>query len=506
MSGYRAALFLAVLSVAGATLLNGRAVAQGPAGIPRTWSEEGVSTFELPLASPAHSPVHVPADYYYWLPVRTVYRSYPIYHPDREPDGYQDWLRERTPEVVLHESRLVTDREWIDAGALVFEAPIAYGLPLIGASHVRDRAWYGDLNVPVTTDGVMPFARWVIRERGRPEVGNLACSMCHVRVMPDGTVLAGAQGNFPFDRSFARDLANVQVPLPAARSVLHQLLAAPWVNAEAIAQMSRDDLVAALDAVPPGVVLRQGTSLAHPAKIPDLIGVEERRYLDATGLVRHRDIGDLMRYAAANQAIDMLARYGNFIPAARTDGTLPDPGRSAFVGTADRYSDAQLYALSRYLYSLEPPANPHPASGLTRRGRSVFDREQCGRCHTPPLYTNNRLVPAPGFTPPAEHRRSYDVMDASIGTDPGLALMTRRGTGYYKVPSLKGIWYRGPFGHDGAVATLEDWFDPARLRTDYVRTGFKGAGGAPRAVAGHPFGISLSDEDRRALVAFLKTL
>jgi hypothetical protein len=497
----------ALVCVAGFfTSLNRPASTQSRPEIPRTWSADGVSTFELPLASAERSPVHVSDDYYYRLPVRPVYRSYPIYHPDREPAGYQQWLREREPEVVFEERGLVTDRQWIEAGAEVFSAPIGYDGPLIGARHVRDRAWYADLEVPVTGDGVLPFARWVIRERGRPEVGNLACSMCHTRVMPDATAVPGAQGNFPFDRSFARDLARMPLPLPAARAVMYQLLAAPWVNTEPIHEMSRDDLVAAIGAVPPGVMLRQGTSLAHPARIPDLIGIRERAYLDATGLVRHRDIGDLMRYAASNQAMDMLARYGDFIPAGNADGTLPEPGRSRLVGTADRHSDAQLYALSRYLYSLDPPANPNPVTDLTRKGEAVFERQQCGRCHTPPLYTNNRIIPAPGFTPPPDHLRVYDVMDAILGTDPGLTLTTRRGTGYYKVPSLKGVWYRGPFGHEGSVASLEDWLDPARLRHDYVPTGFKGAGREPRPVPGHLFGLSLDDEDKRALVAFLKTL
>ena len=50
-------------------------------------------------------------------------------------------------------------------------------------------------------------------------------------------------------------------------------------------------------------------------------------------------------------------------------------------------------------------------------------------------------------------------------------MKTRRGTGYYRVPSLKGVWYRGPFEHSGSVATLEDWFDENRLKPDYVPTG-----------------------------------
>ena len=68
------------------------------------------------------------------------------------------------------------------------------------------------------------------------------------------------------------------------------------------------------------------------------------------------------------------------------------------------------------------------------------------------------------------------------------------------------MWYRGPFQHSGAVATLEDWFDPRRLRDDYVPTGFKGHGIETRAVKGHPFGLKLSAADKQALIAFLKTL
>lgn len=115
-------------------------------------------------------------------------------------------------------------------------------------------------------------------------------------------------------------------------------------------------------------------------------------------------------------------------------------------------------------------------------------------------------MPAEGFTPPPEHYQRYDILDARVGTDPTLAMKTRRGTGYYKIPSLKGVWYRGPFEHNGSVATLEDWFNPARLKEDYVPTGWPGAGVKMRAVKGHPFGLNLSAADRAALIAFLKTL
>jgi hypothetical protein len=124
----------------------------------------------------------------------------------------------------------------------------------------------------------------------------------------------------------------------------------------------------------------------------------------------------------------------------------------------------------------------------------------------PPLYTNNKLTPADGFTIPPDHRQKYDILPVSVGTDTELTLRTRRGTGYYKVPSLKGVWYRSMFGHSGWCASLEDWFDPGRTRDEYVPTGFKPYDRATYAVRGHRFGLDLSDSDRRALIAFLKTL
>ena len=98
--------------------------------------------------------------------------------------------------------------------------------------------------------------------------------------------------------------------------------------------------------------------------------------------------------------------------------------------------------------------------------------------------------------PPAADLSKYDVLNVSVGTNPALATKTRRGTGYCKVPSLKGVWYRGPFEHNGSAATLEDWFDPARLRDDYVPTGFRGYGIKTRAVKGHEFGLRLPEEEK----------
>ncbi len=474
--------------------------------IPEFWSTELLEDYELPLATPSRTPSHVSREYYYALPERRVFRSYPVYHPDREPAGYMDRLRAAEPEIVFDAATLTTDADWIAAGRLVFEMPVDVNGPILRPSQVRDPAWYAKHRVPVAADGTMPYARWVIREKGKVDIGNVACAMCHTRVMPDGAVILGAQGNFPFDQIFADDIPNI--PPPVMPLVVQGLVGAPW-DAEGTARlraMSLADFRAAWSAIPPGVIARQGTSVFAPPAVPDLIGIADRRYLDKTGLGRHRGIADVMRYAAMNQTLDVLADYGGFVPDAQDGRTRAEPGKAGFSGASNRYSDAQLYALAKFLYSLRPPPNPHRPDALSRRGEQVFNQSGCARCHTPPAYTANALVPADGFTVPPEHRTRYDVLDVRVGTDPTLTMRTRRGTGYYKVPSLRGVWYRGPFEHNGSVATLEDWFDPARLRDDYVPTGFKGAGVTSRAVTGHPFGLALSADDKTALIAFLKTL
>ena len=483
------------------------AASQRTASIPEFWSEQLLRDYELPLASPENTPKHVSRDYYYALPERVLYKSYPIYHPAKEPAGYLDKLRTLEPQRTFDPGALRTEEDWIGAGRDVFEMPIDFNGPIVTMRMVRDSAWYERHRMPLTSDGTLPFARYVIREKGKVDVANLACAMCHTRVMPDGTAVMGAQGNFPFDHVFAENIP-ANAPPAAVAGVFRILAGAPWdvAGSKRLESMTPADFRLALAQTPPGVLLRQGTSVFSPPAVPDLIGLRNRKYLDKTGLGRHRGIADVMRYAAMNQTLDVLGNYGGFVPAAADGKTLAAPGKGAFNGAADRYSDAQLYALAQFIYSLTPPSNPNPRDARAARGEAVFASSGCARCHAPPLYTSNRLIPADGFTPPADHYKRYDILDARVGTDPALAMTTRRGTGYYKIPSLKGVWYRGPFEHNGSVATLEDWFDPARLEDDYVPTGWIGVGVKTRAVKGHPFGLNLSAGDRAALVAFLKTL
>jgi hypothetical protein len=147
--------------------------------VPKTWDEQAIASLELPRADPTLKIVHVSADYYYTLPVRRFYKSYPVYHPTKEPKpegkDYLDWLRAQPPQEILHDfSALRSDADWAKNGPAfgkdVFEAPIADDTnPFLGVAQiadVRNAKWYDKTGVMYADDGFVPFVRYVVTEQG----------------------------------------------------------------------------------------------------------------------------------------------------------------------------------------------------------------------------------------------------------------------------------------------------------------------------------------------------
>jgi hypothetical protein len=479
--------------------------------VPKAWDPVALHAMELPLVGLDKPVTHAPPSFYQAVPVLPIARGYPIYHPDKEPKGYMDALRQKDPEFLTFDpGQFRTDADWIKAGELVFHAPDTGRGPSLPDVHNPD--WYKGLDVPVAADGTLPGFRYVIRKKGDVTIEGANCARCHTRVHRDGplagTVITGAPSNFPIMGRFAQDLRTrarekgEQAGLALARRAVPgpQM---PWNPGPGKAhdKLTFDDFVAATAGAPPGVGFRIGTGVVYVPRIPDLIGVKDRDYLDATGLVRHRSPGDLMRYAALIggdvSGMERHMSYGDWQPF----GKLPDP-KSKF-----RYTDEQLYALTQYIYALKPPANPNKLDALAKRGQEIFKRERCARCHSGDAHGGSTLTPVDGYMVPDKHPAADDIYDQSVGTDPNLALNTRKGTGFYRVPSLRGLWYRGLVEHNGSVASLEDWFDKGRLQPNYVPSGWKGPPGTKtRAVKGHEFGLDLLANDRTALIAFLRTL
>lgn len=93
---------------------------------------------------------------------------------------------------------------------------------------------------------------------------------------------------------------------------------------------------------------------------------------------------------------------------------------------------AELDAVLAFLATNDfAPPRPAATSAAVARGADVFARQDCGHCHTPPLYTSTKV-----FRVGLE---SED--DAYPGFNP---------------PSLRNVRARAPFLHDGRARTLRD--------------------------------------------------
>jgi hypothetical protein len=99
----------------------------------------------------------------------------------------------------------------------------------------------------------------------------------------------------------------------------------------------------------------------------------------------------------------------------------------------------------------------------------------------------------------------------------------------YKARPLNGVWASAPYLHNGSVPTVWDLLHhpaerPARFyvgsrQFDPVRLGLRSVAeeGGPRlfdydttvrgnSSAGHPYGTQLTDDEKRQLIEYLKTL
>jgi YVTN family beta-propeller protein len=123
----------------------------------------------------------------------------------------------------------------------------------------------------------------------------------------------------------------------------------------------------------------------------------------------------------------------------------------------------EVKAMLAYFETLEQPPNPHPRDEAAARGEKLFrGKAGCVRCHKGDEYTSTG---------------TYDV---GLEDD---------GSPYDKwnPPSLRGLWDRGPYLHDGRAETLEELLERPH---------------APQKLGGE----ALTPAERKDLIDFLKSL
>lgn len=482
---------------------------------PRIWDDAALADWATPVAGLNIRPAHYSSVEYYAAPVDNL-KTYPFYPVDREPPGYWEWLQKQTPQPLIDAKELRTNEDWIVAGERAFHELDAVLVRTKDPNLMtRARALESLQGVPTLSDGSFAPLRWVVTPDGLM-LSAPACGACHTPARSRNDIGGGENRAQAGD---ARERAGRRTPLTGPGITARRLLqfyagdalpvalwkefTVPWNPDERVERL-KTMTVRELQSLNGseqfgrsfgnGVFARANGSPYYTTRVPDLRGLRYSRYLDATATHRLRGPEDIARYAALVTGADRM-EYG-------PQRILADSQRRVRF----RYADEALYAIGVYLMSLEPPSSVDgtPATVL-ERGEQIFRREGCQRCHPAPNYTTGALTLAAGWKPTANHPNRDDILDVTLGTDVGAALKTRKGTGLYKIPSLRGVGSRRLLLHDGSLTSLEELFDPARLNPDYEPKGWNPPGVNRRAVSGHELGLSLSTEEKAALLAFVRS-
>lgn len=169
---------------------------------------------------------------------------------------------------------------------------------------------------------------------------------------------------------------------------------------------------------------------------------------------------------------EMTALFAKAFPNAATPASISQPRIVEALTTYERTLISPRTRFDRFI-----EGDPDALNTTEQRGFALFvGRAGCVACHGGWRFTDDRL---------------HDIgLPVSQNPDAGT------GSTAFKTPSLRELMHTAPYFHDGSKATLEDvvahynngFVERPELSTNIVRD------------------VNLSDAERQALVAFLKTL
>jgi CxxC motif-containing protein (DUF1111 family) len=331
-----------------------------------------------------------------------------------------------------------------------------------------------------------------------PAYNGTSCGVCH------NIPAVGGFGTIAELRAVGRNEAGELTPLYGSGETLHQLFSVPTHgcqvgipdNAVVIARRIPIPLFGAglVEAIPDGALLAREDPTDDDG---DGISGRAARIVDvATGQIRVGRFGWKAQHATllafgGDAYRNEMGITNDLFPDELASGVLPDRMRicDPIPDPEDirdpRTNRRGIDNFESFMKFLAPLARQTP-DAAARAGERVFHAIGCAACHVPVQMTGrhtNRL-----FDNQAVELFS-DLLLHDIGTGDGIAQGAALAT-EIRTPALWGLRTRRPLLHDGSATTIED----AILRH---------AGEAARAQAGF---TQLSDPDKAALIAFLKSL
>jgi hypothetical protein len=136
--------------------------------IPRAWDDAALAGWATPLAGINVRPTNISALEYYALPVDNR-RTYPVYYPGQEPEGYWEMLQHARPQALIEPDKLKTRVDWVEAGRIIFAELDDLHLRTVDPKIVAaagSRATFEAVDAQPLPDGTVYGLRWVPTERG----------------------------------------------------------------------------------------------------------------------------------------------------------------------------------------------------------------------------------------------------------------------------------------------------------------------------------------------------
>lgn len=241
-------------------------------------------------------------------------------------------------------------------------------------------------------------------------------------------------------------------------------------------------------------------SQAFSDTIPISLGVDDAKgFRNAPSLMNlafvdraHKDGGvksiDLQAMAPIEDHAEMDLALVLAVKRFANDERLNTLAQKAYQRDIDNYS--LIFGLAAFVKSLvsnqtkydSVQANKQVFTPIESKGLAVFE-QQCSSCHTPPLFASNAIVN--NGTKTDYHADLGRMRISGDSTD----------IGKFRVPSLRNVELTYPYMHDGHLYSLEEVLE------HYNSGGKKHVNQDPRIEK-----IRLSQDDKTALISFLKTL
>ena len=331
-----------------------------------------------------------------------------------------------------------------------------------------------------------------------PAYNGTSCAVCH------NIPAVGGFGTIAEVRAVGRNAEGELTPLYDSGETLHQLFSVPThgcqvtIPADAVVIARRIPIplfgAGLVEAIPDATILaledptddnRDGVS-GRAARIVDI----------ATGQIRVGRFGWKAQHATllafgADAYRNEMGITNDLFPAELASGVHPDRMR-----LCDRIPDPEdirdlrtnrrgIDNFESFMKFLAPLARQTP-DAAARSGERVFVAIGCASCHVPALATGrntNRLFDNQTVA------LFSDLLLHDVGTGDGIVQGAALAT-EIRTPALWGLRDRRPLLHDGSATTIEEAILRHGAEAARARTGF----------------TQLSDPDRAALIAFLKTL